>query len=103
MNIEWTFNGGTIGTILFVAGGFYFVTRLVLKQLTEDVVDIKGDLKMLNKVVTELAVQDKRMDNQGEHIASHSTQLALLEKRVYEITHGDGFVQRGMEGEWPKR
>jgi len=42
--------------------------------MKEDIADIKFDLKALNKVVMDVALQNQRLDNQGER-------LNVIEKR----------------------
>jgi hypothetical protein len=103
INIEWTLNIGTITATAFTLAGAYWVMRYDVKAMKDGMKDLTQDLKKLNEVVTDLAVQDKRLDNQDEHITSLTKQVALLEGRVYELSHGEGFVQRAVDGEWPKR
>jgi hypothetical protein len=93
--MNWEVNLGNllvVASILFSAGGFYAVSRWDSKQIKidlnrtnreikEDITDIKVDLKTLNKVVMDVAVQNQRLDNQAERIS-------LLEKRNDERLTG---------------
>ena len=66
-------------------GGFYWRLIYELKHFREDVIDIKLDLKQLNKVIMDLALQNQRLDNQG-------TQLTRMAAEIEDLRHGKGFV-----------
>ena len=51
---------------------------------------LKDDIKVLNKLVSEVAVTTSRLDTLGR-------QIERLERRQDELRHGDGFV-RGPSG-----
>ena|ERR1700677_684088 len=103
MSIDWNLNAGNILTILAIMSvGFGFYYRQVYdgKQFKVDIADIKVDLKELNKIVIALAVQkeridsqDKRMDNQGQHINR-------LYKMHDDLSRGRGYLQREIDGEY---
>ncbi len=67
-----------IGAALLAIGGFYWRLVYELKNFREDVIDIKIDLKQLNKVIMDLALQNQRLNN--------------LETMVLELRHGKGLV-----------
>src|SRR5258708_5044167 len=99
--MDWTLNIGSLvvaTSVVFSAGGFYYVSRADAKRirddlkkvnddLKEDIVDIKSDLKALNKVVTEVAVQTQRLDNQDRR-------LSVMETRWDEVRRGEGLITR---------
>lgn len=94
-SIEWSLNAGAILGVLFIAAGFYWTTRNDLKS-------IKDELKMLRQVVTGLAEQNIRLDNQGTLLASQGALIATLEDRIYKLSQGQGFMQRSIDGEYTK-
>lgn len=65
----------TIATVLLGLSGFYWRTTMDGKAFKDDIVEIKTDLKMLNKIMTDLAVQDKRLDNQADRIGNIERQI----------------------------
>lgn len=86
---EWTLNVGTvltILTILFTAIGFYWKHTFNSEQFKIDIGDIKLDLKQLNKVIMDLALQNQRLDTQAEWVAR-------IGREVEELRHGKGFVK----------
>ena len=91
--IEWTLTLGTIASLMFIAGGFYFVSK-------NDIKTIKEDLKMLNKAVAEIAVQNARLDNQGAMIAATQKAQGILEARIYDLSRGRGFITQATDGEY---
>ena len=79
--IVWEISLGTIvttATVLFTVAGFYWRQTLDSQQIKSDVQEIKGDLKVLNKVVIDMAVQTQRLDNQAER-------LTLFERRFDKV------------------
>jgi F0F1-type ATP synthase epsilon subunit len=90
LNIEWSTvsigNILTIVMIIFVAGGFYYITKTDVSALKDNVYEIKESLKVLSKILTELAVQDKRLENQTE-------QVNQLRGELIEMRYGRGFVK----------
>lgn len=85
-------------TIIFSAGGFYYVSRSDNRRMREDIIDIKVDMKMLAKVVTEQAVQTQRLDNYGERLNTiekrTDERLAAAERRWEEVRRGEGMIVR---------
>ena len=64
--IVWEISLGTLvtsATVLFTVAGFYWRQTLDSKQLKEDIHDIKADLRVLNKVIVDMAVQTQRLDS----------------------------------------
>jgi hypothetical protein len=97
--MNWEVNVGSlliVASIIFSAGGFYAVSRRdekqnkidvdrISKDLKDDINDIKSDLKALNKVVMDVALQNQRLDQQEER-------LNLLDKRFDELRRGEGLI-----------
>lgn len=102
VNIEWSFNAWTVGLVLFGMAGFYWVTKSDMKVMKENVVAIKADLKTMSIVLERLAVQSTRLDNQGEHLAAQGKLISTLESRIFELSKGQGFIQRDINGEYPR-
>lgn len=76
----------TIGTPIFLFGGLAYMVR----QLTSDVTDIKGDLKLLNKVVLDVALSNQRQDNFEKRT---DDRFKHMEDDIREMKHGKGFVK----------
>jgi hypothetical protein len=89
--------GVGIQTILFLLGGYAMVVRNdgSNKTLKEQVTGIQSELKSLATVVTSLAVQDERLNNQAHRID-------LMDDKIERLRRGDGFVagSRGVEKEY---
>lgn len=103
--IEWSFNLGTIVVLIFATGGFYWVTKYDMRVLKDNVLAIKEDMKMLNKAVSDIAVQTTRLDNQEKMIVSIQATQAVNETRVWELSRAvaEGLRSRGaLDGQWPK-
>src|ERR1700752_4580000 len=108
MNLDFTLGEASIvASILFTAGGYYVASRIQGKQikidldrsnkdLKEDITDIKTDLKTLNKVVIDVALQNQRLDNQAERISilekRNDERLTGLERRWEEVRRGEGLI-----------
>ena len=90
----------TILSVIFVAGGFYWMTKSDMKLLKENVIAIKEDLKILNKAIGDIAVQNTRLDNHGAMLAATQKQQAILEDRIYKLSQGKGFMQKAINGEY---
>lgn len=81
--INWEISLGslaTIATVLLAGTGFYWKQTFYSKKFTEDIVEIKADLKILNKVVMDLALQNQRM--------------IMIEKAIDELRHGHGYIYK---------
>ena len=78
------------GSVLFSAGGFYYVSRGDNKRMKDDIADIKSDLKTLNKVVMDVALQNQRIDNLEHRI---DERFAAFEHRWDELRRGEGLIR----------
>ncbi len=76
-------------SVIFSAGGFYYVTRGDNKRMRDDITDIKSDLKALNKVIMDVAVQDQRITNLEKRT---DERLGAVERRWEEVRRGEGMI-----------
>ena len=86
--IQWEISLGnllTIGSICVAGIAFYAQALSDSRYFKSDIVEIKSDLKILSKIISDLAVQTNRLDNQGER-------LNRIDARFDELRHGKGFV-----------
>lgn len=96
-------------TIVFSAGGFYAVSRVETRRTREDfktlktdlgtdISDIKADLKALNKVIIDVALQNQRLDGQGDRMNAlerrSDERMSALERRWEELRRGEGMIAR---------
>ena len=66
------------GLVAFRLGKNSQVVREAMRQQATEIAALKDEIKELSKLVTEVAVQSKRLD--------------MLEQRYDELRHGEGFV-----------
>jgi hypothetical protein len=66
------------GLVAFRLGRNSQVVREAMRQQAAEIAMLKDEIKELSKLVTEVAVQSKRLD--------------ILERRYDELRHGEGFV-----------
>ncbi len=84
----------TIGNIIEIStilvGGTIVFTNVrgSVKHLKAEVVEMKLDIRALNKIVIEMAVADRRLSD--------------AEQDIRDLRHGRGFIRDAIEGEWPK-
>lgn len=88
MVINWSIDLGSIvqligfiGTILVMVG----VIKTDMRNVKEDITDIKVELKALRDVITTQAAQTVRMDSLSKRIDD-------LDTDIRELQHGEGFV-----------
>lgn len=79
--------GGIIVAIRM--GGDLRVMKVDMKHLKDTVNTLSSAFDKLGTILTQVAVQDVR--------------LVAMEKRLDEMAHGRGFVQRELTGEYPPR
>ena len=96
VTLSWEISIGsilTLATMIFAAGGFYFNTKGQAKEITE----IKNTLIKMEGVVTTVAVQKERLDNQAaiatEDRKAMNERLGRLERMFDEMRHGKGFIR----------
>ncbi len=66
------------GMVAFRLGKNSQVVREAMRQQASEIAALKDEIKELSKLVTEVAVQSKRLD--------------ILEQRYEELRHAEGFV-----------
>ncbi len=98
--MDWTpyiSSGIVAASVIFSAGGFYAISRNDNMRMKNDIGDIKADLKTLNKVVMDVALQNQRLDNQAERIGSIEKRLdermGSMERRWDEVRRGEGLIK----------
>ena len=76
-------------TALFLLGGYAMVLRndWSTKDLKEDLKIMEGDLKKLAQVITQIAVQDIRIDNL-------TSLMVNLQHELSDLRRGDGWIER---------
>jgi hypothetical protein len=84
-----------VGTCLFYAARAGRFAESIA-NMQEEIKQLKDVTKELSVIVTQQAVATVRMDSQGER-------LNILDKRLEDLRHGQGFVRgsRGIEKEYP--
>lgn len=94
--IDWTISFGsilTLITIAFAAGGFYFSTKNQSQEITE----IKNTLVKMEGVVTTVAVQKERIDNQAAMITEDkratNDRISRIERMLDDLRHGRGIIK----------
>jgi DNA repair ATPase RecN len=74
-----------VGLALRQMGKASAKTEAILQAQNEAMGELKEDIKVLNKVVTEVALQSQRLDQITERINT-------LDRRQDEMRHGKGFI-----------
>ena len=87
MDHEWLIGLG-VQTVLFLAGGYAMVLKNDWSnKVLEDRMDaMGGEMQKLAQVITQLAVQDVRINNL-------TSQLISVDKRVEDLRRGNGYVK----------
>lgn len=97
MEAYFTLIGITVQTAIFLLGGYAMVIRSdgSIKTMAKQVDGIQLELKGLSTIVTALAVQDERLNNQAQRIS-------FVENKLEALRRGEGFVAgaRGVEKEY---
>lgn len=73
--------------VVIRTGGDIRVMRNEMGHLTTQVTTLNTAFESLRSVLTQVAVQD--------------TRIVAMEKRIDELSHGRGFIQHEIQGEWP--
>jgi hypothetical protein len=99
--MTWDLNLGSlliVASVIFSAGGFYYASRGDQRRMKEDIDDIKLDLKALNKVVMDVALQNARIDNLAQAATQrekrNDERFLALERRWEELRRGDGIITK---------
>ena|SRR5215467_3706399 len=97
MTFNWEISVGSIMAVMTVIAGifgFYYSTRNDMQQLKDAMTAVKDDLKMLNKVVMDVALSNVRQDNFEKRT---DDRFKHMEEDIREMKHGDGFVTKRRE------
>jgi septal ring factor EnvC (AmiA/AmiB activator) len=110
-----TFDVSTLQLIFLILGYIVIVitaflaTKFDIKAVKKDlcefkaiIKEIKDETKMLRETVAQIAVQNTRLDNQGTMLAATQQKQERLEQRIYDMQRGKGFIQKDIDGEYPK-
>jgi hypothetical protein len=97
--MNWELNIGSLlvaGSVIFSAGGFYYASRIDQKRMKEDINDIKGDLKSLNRVVMDVALQNQSIESMRQAMVQSDKRtddrLKAMEQRWDEVRRGEGLI-----------
>lgn len=85
MTFDWTISLGHLITIvgfIFGGGGFIYAMKGEVKELRQDVRDVKSRLDKFGDILVAIGRQDERM--------------TALDRRVDDLQHGRGFVLDGL-------
>ncbi len=92
--IDYTITVGNIIEIGAIVGGgllALITMRNTVKNLKDDVTDMKTEIKKVGEVLVKMAVTQTRLDN--------------VEQDIRDLKHGRGFIQHrsdgGINGEYP--
>lgn len=91
----------TIGNIIeisvigFGGIGAIIALRNTVGNMKNDLTDLKAEIKKLGEIMIDMA------DIRGELKVS-SNRITACEQDIRELRHGNGFVQRDVNGEYPK-
>jgi hypothetical protein len=66
------------GVVAFRLGRVTTQFEAGMSQQAKEIAELKGDVKAVNKLITDMALQSQRMD--------------ALDKRLDELAHGRGFI-----------
>lgn len=91
MVVDSTITIGNIIEIGTIAGGG-LIAIVMLKStvgnMKDDLTDLKTEMKKVGEVLIKMAVTDQRLTN--------------AEQDIRDLQHGHGFVQRDINGEYPR-
>ena len=98
MVVDTTITIGNIAEILSIVGGGF----IVVIRMGGDIRVMKADMQHLKATVNTLTSAFDRLGSVLTQVAVQDTRLINLEKRIDELAHGKGFVQRDVNGEYPR-
>jgi hypothetical protein len=83
------------GLILIRLGRTTGRVELAMKQQADEIKGLKDEMKVVNTLLTDVAVQKQRLDTMD-------ARMDTLDRRYDELRHGDGFVRgaRGIDREY---
>ena len=92
---------GTGLLVVFKVGRATERFELIGQQQAKEITELKDAVKAVAAAQASALADRARVDNQGAIIAATQQRQDLLEKRLYELSHGRGFVQGAVDGEYP--
>ena len=92
---------GTGLLVVFKVGRATERFELIGQQQAKEITELKDAVKAVAAAQASALADRARVDNQGAIIAATQQRQDLLEKRLYELSHGRGFVQGTVDGEYP--
>lgn len=84
----------TIEGVTLLGGGSVLMLRIgrlmekfeqIVSQQTKEISDLKLEVAQMRGVVTQIALQ-------GERITALQSRIDTVDKRLYDLQHGEGFV-----------
>lgn len=93
---------GSAALALITVGRSAARVEVNLKRQSEDIGDMKADIKNLNQVMTTVALQAQRLDMMTDRINSSDKRYDVLDRRFDELRRGRGFIkgETGLEREY---
>lgn len=91
--IDWSISVGNLLTILSMAVisiGVIWGMRSDIRAISQDIKYIQEKQQTLNEAFTQLG-------NILTKVAVQDTRLAMIEKNIDELRHGDGFVRKAKD------
>ncbi len=76
---------GGVGVIVWKTSSMTTRFEMIGAEHGKAISEIKTEIKTMNALLTQVAVQKERLDNQA-------TRLNLLDARYEELRHGEGYV-----------
>lgn len=98
---DWTINVGNVMVFMgVICTGFLYAFRSgkfaeSIKDMKEDITDLKEITKELAKLLTTVAVHNNQME-------SASDRINLMDRKIEDLRKGDGFIRgrTGIDGEY---
>jgi cell division protein FtsB len=76
---------GSMAVVFYKMGGVTSRVETLLAQSANEISSLKSSIQAMSEVVTKVAVQSTRLDNQADRIAA-------TERHIEDLRHGDGFI-----------
>lgn len=106
-SFDWTVKFGDIlvvlgllvtsGSFLFRKGGDLQKLQMAVKTALEEIGQLKQEVSKIGHILTQVAVQNERLDNIGQR-------MNMMDRRTDELRRGQGFIQSprssGVDGEY---
>ncbi len=85
----------TAAAFLFRKGGEMAKLRMAVDNALLEIADVKKEVSKIGQILTQVAVQNERMDNMGQR-------MNMMDRRYDELRRGQGFIkgQAGIDREY---